>query len=181
MLKALLPLAAALALAPAMPALAQAVCYQDDAGNVVNLGSMCGRSEDRRTPVAPLPSAQPRSQQAAAAAPGVRRNSATNPFPSWLFDHDARSRYETKTSHGDDYSRWVYGNRFVMTLREWPYTATATNEVEWSYVDCQTLWVAGESIRLAGGVGDWMTSPEQAFNPTSHRETYGGLCSRLGL
>ncbi|MBE7384366.1 MAG: hypothetical protein F6J95_023505 [Leptolyngbya sp. SIO1E4] len=156
-MKYLSALAIALAMLP-VPALAQMTsdytCWMDMGQGIVDMDHLCPESSE---------------------------SSNTNPFPSWLFDGDAKDAYETGTAHGDNYGRWIYSDRFVMTFRQWPFVATASNETEWSYVDCQTLWVAHESIGLAGGVNDWALSPEDATNPATHRETYGELCRRMGM
>lgn len=114
-----------------------------------------------------------------AVSPSATTTTAS-PFPDWLFDN-RRDAYETATAHSRNAGRWVYANRYVLTMREWPYTASADHRTEFAYVDCQTLWVAQESISLTGQVQSWQMSPDEAFNPGSHRSTYGNLCSALGL
>jgi hypothetical protein len=138
--------------------LAQA-CYESPDGSIVDLGTMCDYWLDE--PASPI--------------------ATDEGFPAWLFDNEARKPYETGQVSELEYARWIYANRYILTFREWPYTATATNKAEWTYVDCQTLNVAGESLGLAGDTGDWSITPEEAFDPDQHRDIYGALCRSVGL
>lgn len=154
------------------PAVAQmsAPCWMDMGDGPVDLtNAMCGGYSE-------MPGATPGNAVGGSLAV---QTSSSNPFPGWLLDGiDARSPYETGYL-GD--GSWIYENRYIMDFREWPNTADPGAEAEWSYVDCQTLWVGQEYLDLDGSVGEWFTSPEDAIDPVRHRQIYGAKCNQAGL
>ncbi|PZO39564.1 MAG: hypothetical protein DCF17_13105 [Shackletoniella antarctica] len=181
MIKYFLPAAAAaLALASALPALAQATCYEDDAGNVVQLGSMCGSYEDRTTPVAPRPSQQ-QAPAASAVNPinGFVYDVAATPFPSYLFDGNPANdaAHQTGQKPYVDSAIFVYQSRFVKVFTEWPYTSDSGNHAEWSYVDCQTGWRALDDYPMVGSSREFFIPPARTASPAVYRS----LCTTAGV
>jgi hypothetical protein len=70
--------------------------------------------------------------------------SATPTFPDWLIKGDATTAESKSHQTGfkiiDKDANWSYDNRFIRTFSKYPYTASATNHAEWTYIDCWSGW-----------------------------------------
>jgi hypothetical protein len=180
MYKVLLPLAAALALAPAVPALAQ-TCFEDDGnGNVVNLGSACREHQAAPQPTTPQPAAQGQAPAAAITdGNGFVHNAAATPFPSYFFDADLdnENAYRTGQESYGESALFIYQNRFVVNFSQWPYTASADNRAEWTYLDCATGWLGLKEYGFVES-GDTFFIPPAQMNA---RDAYRSMCNAAGV
>jgi hypothetical protein len=68
--------------------------------------------------------------------------STTPTFPDWLIkdDHSASESRETDFKIIGKDGTWAYDNRFTKSFSKWPYTASATNHSELTYIDCWSGW-----------------------------------------
>jgi len=130
-------------------------------GKRVNLGRLCGQSSSPQ-------------------------QFATHPFPDWLIKDDAKTAklHETGTNHTDKASNWVYDNRFVLTFRDYPYTASATNHAEWKYIDCFSGWEYYKTYPFSGDSRDFATAPTQEYSfvtSAERLERSRAFCKRMGV
>ncbi|ASC70289.1 hypothetical protein XM38_012260 [Halomicronema hongdechloris C2206] len=157
------------------PGIAQ-VCYEDGSGNVVDLGGLCDSYEDRSSSSSQAP--EPSSNSAPYGNSFVYDSSQT-PFPSYLFDSDLDNEDAHQTdqvSYGNS-ALFVYENRYIEDFSQWPYTASATNHAEWSYIDCRTGWRGLKSSPMAGTSRTFFIPPSQTERP----DLYRNICREAGL
>lgn len=113
--------------------------------------------------------------------------SATPTFPDWLIkdDHSASESRETGFKIIGKDGTWAYDNRFTKSFSKWPYTASATNHSELTYIDCWSGWeyyknrpfIAEDRLELA-------TPPtkEYSFQTAAQRlERLRESCNEMGI
>jgi|GEM_PF-3557908 len=156
------------------PVFAQ-TCYTDSQGNIVDLGTLCRTTEDR---TAPAPQPQPIRGDSLT---GFVHDAARTPFPAWLFDADLDNEdaYKTGQMSYVNSTLFIYQNRFIEQYRKWPYTASADNHAEWSYLDCRTGWRGLDNYPMVGSSEPFFIPPAQMDGATV--EVYRGLCTTAGL
>lgn len=115
--------------------------------------------------------------------------SATPTFPDWLIKGDAttaesKSR-ETGFATSDKDGIWAYDNRFIKKFSKWPYTASATNHAEWTYIDCWSGWEYDKnSPFIAEDRLEFATPPtkEYSFQTAAQRlERLRDSCKQMGI
>lgn len=115
--------------------------------------------------------------------------SATPTFPDWLIKGDATTAesksHETGFKSTDQDATWAYDNRFTKNFSKWPYTASATNHAEWTYIDCWSGWeYYKNSPFIAEDRLDLATPPtkEYSFQTAAQRlERLRESCNEMGI
>jgi hypothetical protein len=158
----------ALSLGTLAPAIAQ-TCY-NDSNTIIDLGTLCREHRQAPTPVTGQPATGQTTAQRTARL-----------FPDWILNPAQRQTRPQRTAHGDNYGRWIYEERYIMTTEDWPYTTDPTARYERTFVDCRTLAIGQQYQPFVGSSGYWERSIDQAFNPQRAREIYGALCRNEGL
>jgi hypothetical protein len=162
----------------AVPSVFAQTCYTDSRGNIVDLGGLCRTTEDRTTPT--LPTSAPQAGRRDSSTEFVR-NVASTPFPGWLFDSDQNNEkaYLTRQMRDGESTLFIYQNRFIQDFSQWPYTASATNHAEWSYLDCQTGWRGLDSHPMVGTSDPFFIPPSRMDGSVA--DAYRSKCNRAGL
>lgn len=112
------------------------LCYmEDENGNTIDLGDLCGYSSDY-------------------VAPSVRN---IIDFPDYVFDSSLDRPSATGNLTITDGYQYisVYENRFMQGIRKYPFTGDASNEYETNWVDCSRGWTYVLNIPLVSSNGVW--------------------------
>ncbi len=125
------------------------------------------------------------SSRSSSGTSSSRQSSQTHTFPSWLIDNNSSNedQYKTGHSHTNEYSRWSFQNRYILTFTEWPYTSSSDNHAEWSYVDCNTGWKYYKSHGFVEN-SEFSTSPNDqslAEYFPDRLNTLRSICSRMSV
>jgi hypothetical protein len=111
-------------------------CYmEDENGNAIDLGGLCGYSSNY-------------------VAPSIRD---IIDFPDYVFDPSLDTPPATRNvtlTDGYEYIL-VYQNRFMQRISKYPFTQDASNEYETNWVDCSRGWTYVFNIPLVSSNGVW--------------------------